>query len=72
MIFKVLYQKDKIETPPRRETTLSLYLEAETEVDARSIVQENTDYNIEYIEPLQGKHLEYEQQSPDFKLTEFN
>ncbi|KRM94057.1 DNA-directed RNA polymerase subunit epsilon [Lentilactobacillus senioris] len=71
MIFKVLYQKDKIETP-RRETTLSLYLEAETEVDARSIVQENTDYNIEYIEPLQGKHLEYEQQSPDFKLTEFN
>lgn len=71
MIFKVLYQKDKIETP-RRETTLSLYLEAETEVDARSIIQEHTDYNVEYIEPLQGQHLEYEQQSPDFKLTEFN
>lgn len=71
MIFKVLYQKDKIETP-RRETTLALYLEAETEVEARSIIQDNTDYNIEYVEPLQGKHLEYEQQSPDFKLTEFN
>ena len=71
MIFKVLYQHDKIETP-RRETTLAMYVEAETEVDARSLIQANTDYNIEFIEPLQGSHLEYEQQSPDFKVTEFN
>ncbi len=71
MIFKVLYQPAEDESP-RRETTRSLYLEAENEVEARSLVSKNTKYNIEFIEELTGKHLEYEQKSPDFKLTEFN
>ncbi|GEP24357.1 MAG: DNA-dependent RNA polymerase auxiliary subunit epsilon family protein [Lentilactobacillus diolivorans] len=71
MIFKVLYQPDKTRNP-RRETTQSLYLEAATEVEARGLVDDNTDYSIEFIEPLQGKHLEYEQENPDYKLTEFN
>ncbi len=71
MIFKVLYQPDQKQTP-RRETTRSLYLEADTEVEARGLVENNTGYNIEFIEPLQGEHLKYEQESPNFKLTEFN
>ncbi|MFT8909510.1 MAG: RNA polymerase epsilon subunit, partial [Lentilactobacillus diolivorans] len=41
-------------------------------VEARGLVDDNTDYSIEFIEPLQGKHLEYEQENPDYKLTEFN
>lgn len=60
MIFKVLYQPDAKQTP-RRETTRSLYLEADTEVEARALVEDNTDYAIEFVEPLRGEHLEYEQ-----------
>ena len=71
MIWKVLYQPSKKQSP-RRETTLSLYVEADTEVEAHALVEDNTDYEIEFIEPLQGDHLAYEQKDPDFKITEFN
>ncbi|GEL15788.1 DNA-directed RNA polymerase subunit epsilon [Pediococcus cellicola] len=70
MIFKVLYQTSA-ETTPKRETTESLYLEAETKEDAIQLVENNTDYNIEFVEPLEGKALEYEQQSVNYKLTTF-
>ncbi|ERL66502.1 DNA-directed RNA polymerase subunit epsilon [Schleiferilactobacillus shenzhenensis] len=70
MIFKVLYQPDMAQTP-RRETTHTLYLEADNAVAARQLVEKNTPYNIELIQELTGNHLEYEQKSPDFKLTEF-
>lgn len=71
MIYKVLYQPNMKQTP-RRETTQSLYMEANSEVEAREIIRKNNDYNIEFIEPLEGNHLEYEQKNPDFKITEFN
>ena len=45
MIYKVLYQKDKV-VNPRRETTQTLYLEADNMVAARTLVEENTPYNI--------------------------
>lgn len=70
MLFKVTYQKNKI-VIPTRESTDSLYMEAENQVEARRILEENTPYNIEFIQPLEGKHLEYEQQNPDFQVTEF-
>ncbi|WP_281164912.1 DNA-directed RNA polymerase subunit epsilon [Liquorilactobacillus sicerae] len=70
MVFKVFYQPSK-DVSPRRESTLALYLEAESEAQARLIVEEQTDYNIEYLEGLSPKALEYEKQSPKFKLTEF-
>ncbi len=35
MIFKVYYQNDQIKNP-KRESTHSLYIEADTEVDARA------------------------------------
>lgn len=41
MIYKVLYQKDKI-VNPRRETTQTLYMEADNMVEARSMVEDNT------------------------------
>ncbi|AUJ32325.1 MAG: DNA-directed RNA polymerase subunit epsilon [Liquorilactobacillus nagelii] len=71
MIFKVFFQSSK-DINPRRENTNSLYLEAESEVEARKIVEEQTNYNIEFLEGLSPKALEYEQQSPHFKIMEFN
>ena len=70
MIFKVYYQPTK-RINPRRENTETLYLEAKSEVEARLLVEENTDYNVEFIEGLDDKTLEYEKQSENFKLTEF-
>lgn len=71
MIFKVTYQQSKA-TNPKREDTKSLYLEAESDVDARALVEKNTPYNIEFVQPLDPAHLAYEQKNPDFALTEFN
>ena len=63
MIYKVFYQETK-DRSPRRENTRSLYLEVEEDnelegrIKARKLVEENTDYNIEFIELLSDKHLE--------------
>ena len=70
MIFKVYYQPS-MKINPRRENTRSLYLDADSEVSARRLVEENTSYNIEYIELLDEKSLEYEKQNADFKITKF-
>ena len=75
MIYKVFYQETK-DRSPRRENTRSLYLEVEANnelegrIKARKLVEENTDYNIEFIELLSDKHLEYEKESGAFELTE--
>lgn len=71
MIFKITYQETKIRNP-KREETKTLYLNAETEIEARHLVEQNTPFNIEFVQPVDGKHLAYEQKSPDFTLTEFN
>ena len=70
MIFKVYYQPTK-RINPRRENTETLYLEAKSEVEARLLVEENTEYNVEFIEGLDDKTLEYEKQSENFEITEF-
>lgn len=76
MIFKVYYQETK-DRSPRRETTRSLYLEidAQTELEgriqARQLVENNTNYNIELIEALSENHLAYEKENANFALTEF-
>ena len=75
MIYKVFYQETK-DRSPRRENTRSLYLEVEANnelegrIKARKLVEENTDYNIEFIELLSDKHFEYEKESGAFELTE--
>ena len=75
MIYKVFYQETK-DRSPRRENTRSLYLdidasnELEGRIQARKLVEENTSYNIEFIELLSDKHLKYEKESGAFELTE--
>lgn len=70
MIYKVLFQPNKIENPVR-ERTQSIYVNADSAVQARAMVEEKTDYNIELIQELTGDFLDYEQKSDDFKITEF-
>ncbi|MBJ7659913.1 DNA-directed RNA polymerase subunit epsilon [Weissella confusa] len=70
MIFKVYYQPT-MKQNPKRENTHSLYIDAVDQPAARLAVETNTDYNVELIEQLSEKALAYEQQSPNFKLTEF-
>ena len=53
------------------EETKSLYIEAKSDVDARQRVEENTPYNIEFVQLLEGSHLEYEKENADFSLVEF-
>ena len=70
MTFKIYFQPDKTMTP-RRENTQSIYVEADSEAAARQMVENNTDYNIEYVELLTEKALEYENESGAFELTTF-
>ena len=70
MTFKVYYQPDATKRPVR-ENTQSLYIEADSEAQALLLVVENTDYNIEFVEQLDDKALEYEKQNPNFKITKF-
>ncbi|MCI5871203.1 MULTISPECIES: DNA-dependent RNA polymerase subunit epsilon [Streptococcus] len=75
MIYKVFYQERK-DRSPKREQTKALYVEVEasTELEgriiARKLVEDKTDYNIEFVELLSDKHLEYEKETGVFELTE--
>ncbi|AMB99771.1 hypothetical protein AWM75_07250 [Aerococcus urinaehominis] len=71
MIFKVTYQESKVEVP-RREATQTLYMEAESEREVRQAIEQNTPYNVEYIQILEGDHLAYEQSREYYQLTEFD
>ena len=70
MTFKVYYKPYETKRPVR-ENTQSLYIEADSEAQALLLVEENTDYNIEFVEQLDDKALEYEKQNPNFKITKF-
>ena len=77
MIYKVFYQETK-DRSPRRETTRSLYLdidansELEGRIIARQLVEKNRpEYNVEYIELLSDKLLDYEKETGAFEVTEF-
>ncbi|HEM3576441.1 TPA: DUF1447 family protein [Streptococcus suis] len=76
MIYKVFYQETK--TSPRREQTKVLYVEVDavSELDGRIKVKELVEtkfpaYNVEFVDLLTDKHLEYEKEHADFKITEF-
>ncbi|MGT2888041.1 DNA-dependent RNA polymerase subunit epsilon [Streptococcus didelphis] len=75
MIYKVFYQETK-ERNPRRENTKVLYLDidAETEsegrIKTRQLMEEKTPYNVEFIELLSDKHLDYEKETGVFELAE--
>ena len=67
MIYKVLYQENANQVPVR-ENTKSLYVKAESEREVRAILKDRN-YNIEFIQLLEGKHLEFEQASPNFQIV---
>ncbi|MBJ8349982.1 DNA-directed RNA polymerase subunit epsilon [Streptococcus zalophi] len=75
MIYKVFYQDSK-DNSPRREQTKSIYLditadnELKGRIIARQLVEEKTNFNVEYIEALSEKHLAYEKETGAFELTE--
>ena len=75
MIYKVFYQESK-DRSPRREQAKALYLdidassELEGRIIARKRIEENTSYNVEFIELLSDKHLEYEKETGVFQITE--
>lgn len=66
MIFKVLYQENRLEVPVR-ENTQSLYVEASSEREVRQHLKDRN-YNIEFIQLLEGSHLQYEQDGENFEL----
>ncbi len=66
MIFKVFYQESR-EQVPVREHTHSMYVEADSEKDVRKKLA-SREYNIEFIQAVDDKFLEYEKQSQDFKV----
>jgi DNA-dependent RNA polymerase auxiliary subunit epsilon len=68
MIFKVFYQ-ESIDQVPVREKTKTFYIEGESERDVRSKLADRK-INIEFIQPVTGAFLEYEQQKEDFKVLE--
>lgn len=66
MIYKVYYQESMTEIPVR-ENTKTIYVEAASEREVRYYLKDRN-YNIELVQLLEGKYLEYEQNSINFKL----
>lgn len=66
MVFKVFFQESKTEVPVR-ERTQTVYVEGESERDVRKKLAERN-INIEFIQPLNDAHLEYEKRSEKFVL----
>ncbi|MHA6258556.1 DNA-dependent RNA polymerase subunit epsilon [Sporosarcina sp. CAU 1771] len=68
MIYKIYYQEN-MHNVPVRENTKSMYIETDSEQSVRKILKDRN-FNIEYIQPLEGLHLEHEQTSPSFQLEQ--
>jgi len=66
MIYKVFYQLNPLEVPVR-ENTQSLYIEASTEREVRFALKDRN-FNVEFIQLLEGNHLSYEQASENYKV----
>ncbi|MCM3713030.1 DNA-dependent RNA polymerase subunit epsilon [Halalkalibacter oceani] len=66
MIYKVFFQENFKEVPVR-EYTEAIYVEAESEADVRRKLAPRK-YNIEFITPISGAFLEYEENKEDFKV----
>ena len=68
MIYKAYYQ-DNMQQVPVRENTKCMYIEADSERSVRKKLSDR-EYNIEFIQLLEGQHLEHEQASPYFELEQ--
>lgn len=66
-VFKVFFQ-EKLDRRIIREDTLTRYYEADSETEVRRALKD-ADYNIEFVQELSPKHLEYERNNnADFKM----
>ncbi|GGH99841.1 MULTISPECIES: DNA-dependent RNA polymerase subunit epsilon [Mammaliicoccus] len=65
-VFKVFFQEDKSEVIVR-ESTQTKYFEGQTEEEIRKYLTDRN-YNIEFVQKLEGAHLDYEKQSDHFKV----
>ncbi|MGI8385624.1 DNA-dependent RNA polymerase subunit epsilon [Robertmurraya sp. P23] len=70
MIFKVYFQQDKSQVPVR-EKTKTVYVKADSEREVRTKLADQP-YNIEFVTPVTGAFLEYEQLNEDFKVLEID
>lgn len=68
MVFKVYYQ-ELIKEVPVREKTKTIYVEAGSVREVRTKLADRP-YNIEFVTPVEGAFLEYEQKNEDFKVLE--
>ena len=68
MIYKVYYQEN-MQQVPVRENTRSMYIEADSERSVREKLKERN-YSIEFVQLLEGAHLEHEQAAPYFELEQ--
>jgi DNA-dependent RNA polymerase auxiliary subunit epsilon len=68
MIFKVYFQESNKQVPVR-EKTQTIYVEGDSEREVRTKIADRQ-YNIEYVEAVQGNYLEYEKQKEDFEVLE--
>ncbi|MCM3123483.1 DNA-directed RNA polymerase subunit epsilon [Mesobacillus sp. AQ2] len=68
MIFKVYFQESNKQVPVR-EKTQTIYVEADSEREVRTKIVDRQ-YNIEYVEAVEGNYLEYEKQKEDFEVLE--
>jgi DNA-dependent RNA polymerase auxiliary subunit epsilon len=66
MIFKVFFQTSLNEVPIR-ENTKTVYVEGKTINDVRKKLADRK-YNIEYIQEINGKFLEYEKDTNSLEL----
>ncbi|MGK9045138.1 DNA-dependent RNA polymerase subunit epsilon [Mammaliicoccus vitulinus] len=65
-VFKVFFQEDRSEVIVR-ESTQTKYFEGQTEEEIRKYLTDRN-YNIEFVQKLEGAHLDYEKQSDHFKV----
>ncbi|UBH23133.1 RNA polymerase epsilon subunit [Macrococcus armenti] len=65
-IFKVFYQENKAEVIIRENTQVK-YFDAVSEEQVRRYLSDRP-YNIEFVQKLEGAHLEYEQQADNYSV----
>ncbi|WNF24310.1 RNA polymerase epsilon subunit [Mesobacillus jeotgali] len=68
MIFKVYFQESNKQVPVR-EKTKTIYVKGDSERDVRTKIADRQ-YNIEYVEAVEGNYFEYERQKEDFEVLE--
>lgn len=69
-IFKVYYQENSQEIPVRENTEV-IYVEAESIPEVLKYLDDRN-YNIEFVQELGEKYLEFEKESANFKLEKVN